>query len=136
LSLISYLLVQTGRDRLVLLPAALLLSRPLVREPTDPRLSFNERTPGIEGHMQPWLERTVDHVPDDDVDVRPFEHEDDFAGRKVDSVTVEAALLRLERWAFGEKLGRFRLAAVLQAGNDRDAAHDRLLPQTCCGSTM
>jgi hypothetical protein len=99
---------------LTCLAGALLLSRPLVGEPADPRLSVDERTPRVERRFHPRLEWTVDHIADDNVDFGPFEHKDDFARRELDGVAVEAALACIERRPFSEELGRFRLATVLR----------------------
>src|SRR6266508_1712431 len=99
------------------------LPLPRVGRAGDSRLPLQQGPPLVERRQQGPVERLVDER----VDLLPLENEDDLVCRKVDGMTVETVLVRVERRAFRDELGRARLGTAFQAGNECELLHDSSL---------
>src|SRR6266545_2250157 len=96
------------------------LPLPRVGRAGDSRLPLQQGPPLVERRQQGPVERLVDERVDDPLDLLPLENEDDLVCRKVDGMTVETVLVRVERRAFRDELGR---ALLRPAQRDHVGVH-------------
>ena len=95
-------------------------AEPLAR---DSRLSVDDLPPLVERALQLVVERFVDELVDDPLDLVALEHEHGLARRDVDAVTNDAGVGEIEGWAGSDELGGALLTSFLQARDDRYAFH-------------
>jgi hypothetical protein len=95
-------------------------AEPLAR---DARSSIDDLRPLLERTVKLLLDRFVDQLVDDPLDLVALEHKHNFVRRHVDAVVNDAGMREIKRRAGLDQIGGTLLTSFLQVGDDRYAFH-------------
>jgi hypothetical protein len=89
----------------------------------DVRRPLDNRPPEAEHSLELMLERGIDQLVHDPLDVVTLEDENDLARREIDIVSEKANFSQIEGRALSDQLSSPRLAPLLETRDDRYAFH-------------